>query len=478
MKLRCLFYLGLFSLALPLSGQESSSKLDCQVETEGDFSSGSNIPYYFSSNRYGAISPTANAAYLRGKVDYAYQTASQFSFKVGLDVIGSTSSKEYYANNSHVQQLYAEVAYKKVSLSLGQWEDKQMLVNSELSSGNMVWSNNARPMPQVKIGTNDFVAIPGTGGWVNFWFDMAYGHQTDGGYNKDICEMVTGEKRPFTVIDNPYFHRKNFFLRTKADELVVATVGVEHVAQFGGTIGDEKQPAGLKDAANVFFVKSGNADFNYSHLGSIDVRIDVNTKAGTVSGYSQLFFDDKPVDGSLRQAGSDGLWGLEWKSARKGWLNGIVAEYLTTANQGGRVYTNEVYVGNGKQYHYDCLTYYDDQDFGAYTNYGMNIGSPLITSPIYNESHWPRPANTIMRAFHTGLQGDMAKNFSYRAKFSYKKTWGTTIFLLPEAISNTSAMLEVTYHKNGFEVTPAFAFDSGKIYGDNTGFMINLKKRL
>lgn len=475
MKLRWIFYFGLLCFALPSGGQESST-LTYQVEAEGDFTSGANVPYYFASNRFGVVEPNANAAYLRGQLEYAYQV-KYWNFKVGMDVIGSTCSKEYYANNSHIQQLYGEISYKKLSLAMGQWEDKQMLVNPRLSSGNMVWSNNARPIPQIKVGTHDFVSVPGTGGWVNFWFDMAFGHQTDGGYNKKICGMVTGEKRSFAVVDNPYFHRKNFFLRTKSDELFVATVGIEHVAQYGGKIDGKKQPDGLRDAANVFFVKAKNGEFYYAHLGSFDFKVDVNLKVGSLSGYTQLFFDDKPLDGSVRQSGSDGLWGLEWKMKRQGWINDIVAEYVTTCNQGGRVYTNEVYVGNGKQYHYDCLTYYDDQNFGAYTNYGMNIGSPLLTSPIYNESHWPRPANTIVKAFHLAAQGDISKNFSYRAKFSYRKTWGTTVFLLPEAISNNSGMLEITYHKKGFEVTPSFGFDSGKIFGNNVGFMLNIRKK-
>lgn len=474
MRLRYFFYVvGLF-LTLP-GWSQNSQQFHYQVEADASFSGDNTQPFYFSSNKFGAISPLSNAGYLRGEIDYSYQ-AKDWKLKAGLDVIGTTDPKKYYANHSHVQQLFGEVSYKKFKISLGQKEENQMMLNPELSSGNMVWSNNMRPIPQVKLGTSDFVAIPGTNGWVNFFAEMAYGQQTDGGYNQEVCEMVTGEKRPFSFIDNPKFHRKNIFLRSKEGKLLVLTLGVEHVAQFGGKIDGKKQPSGFKDAARVFFVKSGNEEFRYTHLGALDIKVDANFDFGSISGYTQLFFDDKPMDGSLRQTGADGLWGLEWKTSKISWLNNIVAEYLTTMNQGGRVYTNEVYVGNNKQYHYDCITYYDDQAYGAYTNYGMNMGSPMLTSPIYNKSHWPRPANTLVRAFHLGLKGDVASSVSYKALLSYRKTWGTTVYFLPQAISNTSALLEVSYHKNGWSVVPSFGFDSGKIYGNHAGFMLCLKK--
>lgn len=476
MRFRQLILLGTMWLPTTILGQEA---INYNVEASGVVSSESSSPFFFTANRHGVISPSSNAAYLRGEIDYTYQY-KDIAFKAALDIVGTTKkSTGYYGNLAQVQQAYAQLDWQKLGIMVGQRELSPMLVSPDLSSGNMVWSGNSRPIPQVKIGTNDFVSIPGTDGWLNLYADFAFGRQFDGNYNKDIAAAVdkSVERRNFTTVENAAFHRKNIFLRSKAGAPFVFTIGVEHVAQFGGTINGQKAPAGMKDAFNVLFVKSENSpQWQYSHMASLDLRGDVNFKEGTISGYVQLFMDEICKEGSARQNGSDGLWGLEWKSKKTGLLSNIVLEYLQTTNGNGHIHADGKDKYTGKEYHYYGGSYNDDQLYGAWANYGMNCGTPLMKSPAYNETPYPSCTSSIIKGFHLGAKGDITPQIDYRLLLSYHKSWGTFVYLLPEPQTNTSCMIEASYHKNDWTITPALAFDSGKIYGDNVGLMISIKK--
>lgn len=453
--------------------------MDYKVEFSGAYANKNFLPYYMVSNRYGVVAPEGSAAYVRGAVDYRFASCS-FSFKAGMDCIGSSSSSTaYYKHNYYLQQLYAEVAWNKFAVFIGAREDKPFLVNGELSSGNMLWSGNVRPVPQIRVGTADFVGLPGTNGWVNFYVDISYGRQRDGDYNQDVCSLMDSEKeekRSFHIVDNAMMHRKNLFIRTKLGAPVVFTAGLEHIAQFGGTVDGVKCGAAAKDYLKVLLAKTNNEGNEYSHLASIDLRADVNLTKGTLSVYTQLFMDEISKSGSFRQNGTDGLWGLEWNRNDKTFLKNVVLEYLKTTNQGGPVYANEESRYDGKTYHYYACTYYNDQHYGAWSNYGMACGNPLLKSPIYNEDHFPGFTNTLVKAVHLGMKGDISDRLEYRMLFSYRKSWGEPLYLLPLPVEDTSGLLECKYKIKGWSFLSSIAFDSGSMYGDNWGIYLSVRK--
>ena len=57
----------------------------------------------------------------------------------------------------------------------------------------MVESNNARPIPQIRLEVPDYVAIPGTHKWLHLKGHIAYGRFTDDKWQEH-----------FTSIGNPY----------------------------------------------------------------------------------------------------------------------------------------------------------------------------------------------------------------------------------------------------------------------------------
>lgn len=71
----------------------------------------------------------------------------------------------------------------------------------------MVESNNARPIPQIRLEVPDYVAIPGTHKWLHLKGHIAYGRFTDDKWQEH-----------FTSIGNPYtidvlYHSKSLFAK-------------------------------------------------------------------------------------------------------------------------------------------------------------------------------------------------------------------------------------------------------------------------
>lgn len=475
-------FLFAFLVCLFMKGQTSQKEFNYKIEVGGYYAPDDFVPYYMVSNRNGIISPESSVGYLRGGIEYKLGTSSDLKLDMGVDIVGYTAVSNPYYDVIHLQQLYVNASYKKVGMSLGMFEGVPMLVDKDLSSGNMIWSENSRPMPQVKLGTTEFVSVPGTQGWLNFCFDMSYGVQLDGDYNKEQFERYKGSgdlsNHPSHLIENTLIHRKNFFIRSHADKPVVVTAGIEHVVQFGGRVDGVKMDVSAKDYVKSFFASKGAQTNLYNHIASADLRIDLKlSERSVISAYAQLFFDDLSLEWPIRQNGFDGLWGVEWLLNKDGKKTHLLLEYLQTSNQGGPVYAFEDYKYGDLDRRYSSCTYYNDQHYGSWANYGMANGTPMLKSPLYNKDCYPEFTSTLVCGYHVGVSGDLSGNLSYKVLGSYRKTWGSPMALLPHTQENVSALLAVSYHKNGWDFSPSVSFDKGKIYGDNFGLGFVLCKR-
>ena len=109
----------------------------------------------------------------------------------------------------------------------------------------------------------------------------------------------------------------------------------------------------------------------------------------------------------------------------------------------------------------------------------MGMGNPLITSPIYNKNGDLAFLYNRVKAIHLGWSGNITKEWTYRAKFSFNRTWGTPFKPIPEILENFSTFAEFKYVPNkwqGWSFTGSTAFDIGDIYGDNWGFQLKIHK--
>lgn len=460
----------------------------------GDFA-----PYYFTANRFGTLTQSANVLLdLRGVK--TIDKSRRFSWGAGIEALGGWSEKTLYShftptqgwverdlNGSHanLQQLYGEVKFRGVFLTAGMKQRGSALLDNELSSGDLTQSANARPLPEVRMGFIDFQNIPFTQGWVQIQGEVGYGRYTDFNWLEDHFNTYTGH-----IVKGSINNYKRCYFRTRPAERFSVTVGAQCVTVFGGTryqyergevVETRKFSKSLRSFVEAFLpVSKGLEDFRLGNtLGSWDLmaRYTLPKDAGEVKAYFQWPWEDG--SGIGRRNGFDGLWGVQYTRHTAGWLTNVVVEYLDLTNQSGPLHwapgdrPGTTITGEAT----GADDYYNNAYYNSYANYGMAMGSPFVKSPLFNLDGYPAFANTRMRGGHLAVSGAPDSRLSYRAMISYRKAWGNGYIPVAKSLHSTSVMIEASYRLpqvNGLAVKAAFGLDHGTLLGNNSGGLLSL----
>lgn len=476
---------------------------------EGIFAAGSGdfAPYYIASNNHGILTQSKDAL-LRLSLDKKPDTKKRFSYGFGVDFLtGYASATDYlrfspeeapggmkvtngwlvphseHPSRIWLQQLYGEIRYRGVFLTAGMKQHTSALLSSTLSSGDLVESGNARPIPEVRVGFNDFQNIPFTNEWVQIQGEISYGKMTDNAWLRDHYNYYNSH-----LNQGALYSYKRCYFRTKPAERFSATVGMQVGAFFGGETTwydrgkmthSKEFSKGVKQFFKMLLPTDGGLEYySGSSLGSWDILLRYRLNDGsTIKGYMQKPWEDGSGVGFLN--GFDGVWGLQFTAARKGWISGAVIEYLDFTNQSGPMHWDPddapgTDIPNRAE---GADDYYYNHEYNAYANYGMAIGSPFLVSPIYNTDGFLQFASNRIRGFHIGLEGEISSEVSYRLLGGYRRSWGSgrIPFIAPK--DDTSFMAEATYSPralSGLTVKAAFGLDQGELYGNTTGGMITV----
>ena len=433
---------------------------------------GENIPLWQVSNQHG-LSSINNNTYIRGGAFYN-KTIHSLKIETGVDLAIAAG----YTSTFIIQQAYADIRYKWIGLWAGSKEIESSLLNQQLSSGGLTWSGNARPIPQIAVGIFDYIHIAPR---VQVKAELSYGWFTDTRYQ----EKTVGEEEPYTR--KIKYHHKSFFFRFgKPQGKWLFDLGMSLDTQFGGYRirgGDEGDLGnGWRDYWNVFFPQSGGDSspegeqvwYQGNYLGSEHLKLTYQLNKFSLSAYLENFYDDFSGMGKLNSM--DGLWGIEYKANNPQVINGIVLEYYQTTNQSGPLHGLDYSIVKKTG---GADNYYNSDWYPGWVHWGMSMANPLIPSPIYNKDgvlsfHYNR-----VKAVHLGWSGDISKEWTYRAKLSFNRTWGTPHEPTPEILENFSTFAEFKYVPNnwqGWSFTGSAAFDIGDIYGDNLGFQLKIHK--
>ena len=217
------------------------------IDWHADFiasgSTGQMAPYYIASNRHGILTQGKNAI-LRAGVSRSVDTDKRFSYGFAADVLtGYSNSTDYLRfsdeqwviNPQHppriwLQQLYGEIKYRSLFITVGMKEHQSALLNFRLSSGDLTESGNARPIPEVRAGFIDFQDIPFTNGWLQIQGEISYGNFTDNKWIRNHFNHFGDHMNQGAL----YSYKRCYF-RTKPSKPLSATFGMQVGAIFGGT---------------------------------------------------------------------------------------------------------------------------------------------------------------------------------------------------------------------------------------------------
>jgi len=329
-----------------------------------DFNPNSSNEWWSQYNNYGQepskINFKYNGKYQNNKSSYYF---SVFASKDRVD-IGETFIKSQLFNNTYIK---AGRYYRDFSLYL----------NDSLSSGSMLISNNAEPMP--KIG------ILSSYNYKDFDFTFGIAH---GSFKKN--EIYTKA---------PMLHEKFIYLNSIKNDYEFG-VGIVHEAMWGGGTEDFGDFGGsFKDFLKIFISEDGpllegdsHANALGNHLGIWDFYYKRKRNNKELKLYYQHFFED--TSGLRFWNRLDGLWGVEFSDHIKN--NNILFEYLNTENQDrDPPYVNENY-------------YNHSQYISGWSYKGYTLGNPFINHLEVN------PIEVI----HLGIKGEFSSIYSYSAKLS------------------------------------------------------------
>lgn len=453
--------------------------LSYRIEANASFSSGRHTPFWLVSNRQGLSSIEKNNGFVRAGAGFNVDSIRKWRFSACADIAIPWN----YSSRFVVQQLYGEAQFWNVSLTVGSKEKHGWAADPSLSSGDMLYSGNARPVPEVKIAIPEFIDIPGLGHWLGIRGYLSYG-------------MFTDQRWQYSFDKNRYKHQSRVWYNTKGILFRIGNLGkfplqleggLEMGAQFGGYIYSgntvRKMPVSLKDIIIATLGLHGGkstplgeqTNVYGNQVGEWVFGLKWHGKDWSVKLYYEHYFEDHSMM-FFDYAWKDMLIGIEAKLPENRFVSKIVYEYLTTRDQSGPVYWD----------HNDKIpeqvsgrdNYYNHGIYTGWQHWGMGLGNPLLISPIYNNGMLYFSCNRI-DGHHLGIAGNPADGFSYRILASFTRGWGTYSRPFDGIRRNLSVLAEARYDFKfwkGFSATLGIAGDRGGLIGNSAGAMVSLVK--
>ena len=460
-------------------------------------------PYYIASNA-GGIFTQQYSALVQASISHPLKNYyKRVNWGAGFEAWGGYSSSagyERYTGNGQfevqkqrpavawIQQAYVEGKYRSIYAVAGQKYKSSPIVNGELSSGDLVWSGNARPPVGLRAGFFDFQNIPFTKGWLQINGEFGYFRQFDDKWLENHYNYYN-----HFITTGTWLHYKSLHFRTNPRQKWVFTIGAQAACQFGGTAEyykdghldrTVKMDADAKAFWRTFIAGSGGNSAGDSfvegnHLGTWDMSLQYTFIPGhNLRAYTQWLWEDGSGIGKMN--GFDGLWGLEYFIPHQGAkfpVTNVVIEYLDFTNQSGPIHwTPNDHPGTPITSHSSGADdYYNNYIYNGYQSRGMSIGSPFVKSPLYNQDGYMRYRDNVMRGVHAAIKGQFNYFWGYTLMGSYRKAWGTPIIPRAGSVDDFSMMLEVRYRfVHNWQLHGRIAMDHGTLYGNNWGARLGI----
>ena len=136
------------------------------LATEMAVGSGDYTAFQLTANRHHVLATRPNTAYLRGAVKVEHAFNKDLRLSGAVDAIFAVHAD----HKAYLQQCYVNLSWKSFFIEAGSREQRPVLRDELLSSGSFIKGTNAKPIPQVHIGTNGFWTVPYTRDWLQINF--------------------------------------------------------------------------------------------------------------------------------------------------------------------------------------------------------------------------------------------------------------------------------------------------------------------
>ena len=424
-------------------------------------STGEQAPTLLWMNQNGNIPLHPHSGLLSaGIIKPATRPSRWFDYDFGVVLTSRISGTHLSAEPREIKgtgyfnELYAHVRLYIVDITAGihpfVWDEG----DAALSSGHLLFSNNAHPIPRISIGLDRWTPIPGLFGYAEVKGGVTHGWLSDN----------------YTDVTGTMLHHASIGGRLGGKLPVNISYEFHHAAQWGGysiKYGDLGND--FKSFVKAVLARSGgsmhNDQFNAqgNHIGFQQLALDVKGEGWKVSAYWQSMSEDGPIHfmGYGRNM-ADGLWGISATQSRWPFIQGFTYEFLNTTDQSGPWHDKDGCVYGGADGYYGNSIYTQ-----GWSYYGFNIGSPLLQIN----------RNNRVMAHHFGVRGDIY-GFRYRVLCTYADNYGR--YVAPSYSNNTALLVEVVKHVPqawGLDFGIKLAGDFGSQWGNRFGAQVTVTKR-
>lgn len=488
----------LLSLTLPLQASDEFTKIRYDLQTSATLSSGKHAPFWLVSNRHGQSSLAHNQVYFSAGLHRDFDHKQGLTWAYGIEL----TSAWHHTSPLYVQQLYADLKYNCWELSIGSKERWSEGKHRTLSGGGLTFAPNARPIPQVRFGINEYTTAPWLfNEWVHVKGHFSYGHYAD--RNSILSHMTHAPGGTYYTYDI-LMHEKTAFLKigNESRSPFSVEIGLEMYTQFGGKFMIRRNgmadslrydiPHTYKEFLKALIPMAGGNDapasdrqnINGNVLGSWHLAANYHINDWRLRLYYEHFYEDhsgllgyhKIRKGEVVSyfPWHDGLYGFELELPSNPIVSTVVYEYLHSRIQGGAIvnYWEDPLVGKDN--------YYNNSIYQSWQHGGMSLCNPHHLSPVYADVPTMNMPYTRIRSHHIGFEGTPTPQIGYRFMGSYTKHWGTYDDPLPHPQSQLSLMAEISYTPTrwtGWEFTGAIALDRSPLIGNNAGTLLTLRKQ-
>lgn len=365
-----------------------------------------------------------------------------------------------------IHRLYAHVRLYIVDVSAGVMPMTDGM-DVPLGSGSLLFSSNAPSMPAVRIGLDRWTPFPGLYGYLELKGGMAHAWLTDN-------IGVTGSM----------LHYKWIGAQVGGKLPVNISYEFHHAAQWGGYALDGTNLGNdWYSFRRMFIGKSGGSSHNElynaigNHVGSQQLALTLKGNKWNTKIYWQNFLEDNIALLGKGKNLPDGRWGICAQQQVWPFIHTLTFEYVCTTDQSGPVHDQDgiIYAGNDN--------YYRNSIYQQGWNYYLrSLGTPLITSPLYNgPTDGTQTTNNRIQAWHVGLGGDIY-GYRYSLLATHIRNYGTYDLndWFTQQSANTALMLQV--HKQvekawGMEFGVRLAADIGTQWGNCFSAQVTIRKQ-
>jgi hypothetical protein len=453
-------------MTAPALSQGRGDTLNYFGETGAMVSTNGNAPFWLLSNKFGSVSFSSPVVWARTGLFGSIGTDKALQFIYGVDIIDHIQAH----NDLFIQQGYCGIKLGTFTIKAGRWEEIFGNQNINLSSGGILWSGNATPMTKISLQILNYSVLPFTKGFAHFKGGISHSWTSDNIY-----------------VRNVWLHHKYMYVRIGGKAPIHFEYGLHHFVKWGGTSADPAY-GNLSDSFSTFlkvFFANGNDDSSPvqesqnaigNHIGSHNLAVNYKPRKTSIGLYWQSIFED--ASGMKLRNFPDGLWGFTISSETRRNISGFLIEFINTTDQSGRYHAIEVdgnyMIVGGDDDYFNHFIYKD-----GWTNQGMTVGTPLITSPVLLTSESDDYlANNRLTAFHLGLEGSISK-MDYTAFYTFSKNYGTYSSPFINSTDQHSLLLKSTFTNLlpwDISMTVAVAADLGELFQKNAGIMLSFRK--